>query len=139
MTPAVLLIVLATAFGQVGTPPQSETQLDSVLIGGWATWCAETPRHCTGWDTRYVGAVPSFRHGDKPYRVRVCLADGSRCTTVTVVSYCACGDRHGVATIIDLSPPAFRELAPLSRGVIRVELTNANAVRLPETDTEGAP
>ena len=37
--------------------------------------------------------------------------------------WCACGDRHGVPTVIDLDVAAFRQLAPLSIGVIAVEVT----------------
>ena len=64
-----------------------------------------------------LAAVPSFRWGDDPYRVEVCA---TTCVFVTVVSFCACGDRHGIPTVIDLSPAAFRTLAPLRRGVYAV-------------------
>jgi hypothetical protein len=37
--------------------------------------------------------------------------------------WCHCGDRHGVPTVIDLDVAAFRQLAPLSIGVIAVEVT----------------
>jgi hypothetical protein len=94
-------------------------------IRGLASWCAPTPRYCHGWDKARLAAVPSFRNGDKPYLVRVCSA--TRCTVARVVSFCACGNH-----VIDLSPPAFRNLAPLSRGVVRVTVTR---VELPATDT----
>lgn len=108
---------------------------------GLATWCAPTPDHCRGWDEQYVGAVPSFRFGDEPYAVQVCLAtEPATCTHVVVTSYCACGDRRGQPTVIDLSVPAFRELAPLSRGVIAVIVSNPIDVpvgpTLPPTDQE---
>lgn len=109
---------------------------------GWATYCAPTPTRCQSWggDAR-LGAVPSFRWGDKPYQVTV--RHGDRTTTVTVVSYCGCGDRHGTPTVIDLSPRAFRDLAPLSRGVIDVTLTTGGRpeprITLPPTDSEETP
>jgi hypothetical protein len=55
---------------------------------------------------------------------------------VTVRGYCACGDRAGKATVIDLSPAAFRRLAPLSAGVIAVTLEYGGSIVLPPTDTE---
>jgi len=69
-----------------------------------------------------LGAVPSFRYGDDPYTVQVTAFEDGKANAVfvTVVSYCACGSRHGIPTVIDLSPAAFRSLAPLSQGVIRV-------------------
>lgn len=108
---------------------------------GLATWCAPTPDHCRGWDEQYVGAVPSFRFGDEPYAVQVCLADEpASCTHVVVSSHCACGDRRGEPTVIDLSVPAFRELAPLSRGVIGVIVSDPIEVpvgpTLPATETQ---
>jgi hypothetical protein len=103
---------------------------------GTATWCAPTPKYCQSWGGDAMkGAVQSFRYGDTPYRVKVCLAsDSDRCTQVTVVSYCACGN-----TLIDLSPTAFRQLAPLSRGRIRVTMTTGGRVVLPPTSTEVTP
>lgn len=109
---------------------------------GWATWCAPTPTKCQGWGGgAMVGAVRSFTFGDDPYVVQVCaFGDGrTACTHVRVVSHCACGDRHGIPTVIDLSPAAFRDLAPLSRGVIRVEVSGAIDIPLPPTDTEDRP
>jgi hypothetical protein len=100
-------------------------------VAGTATWCAPTPRYCHGWGgTAHLGAMASFRYGDRPYLVTV--RRGSAKTIVRVVSYCDCG-----STLIDLSPAAFRDLAPLSRGRIRVTLTVG--VALPATDMkEGA-
>lgn len=125
-----------------GGAPSPTTELGPVAAGerGWATYCAETATHCHGWDTRYVGAVQSFTYGDEPYGVQVCRVDRpTTCTHVVVVSHCACGDRHGEATVIDLSPPAFAELAPLSRGVVRVTVEGPIEVptmTLPATDEE---
>jgi hypothetical protein len=86
---------------------------------GWAAWCAPTPTRCQGWGgDALLAGVPSFRWGDEPYTVQV-SANG-RSVLVTVVSFCACGDRKGIPTVIDLSPAAFAELAPLTVGVLSV-------------------
>jgi hypothetical protein len=113
----------------------SEPPAASSLIAGVATWCAPTPTHCQSWGGgAMVGAVPGF-DGD-PYTVRVCLdvqLSTFSCVVVRVVSSCACGDRGGRGTVIDLSPAAFRKLAPLSRGVIPVTVERAD-ILLPATD-----
>jgi len=107
----------------------------SVSLRGWATWCAPTPTRCQGWGgDAHLGAVPSFTYGATPYNVTVCH-EGA-CTYVRVVSYCACGDRQGIPTVIDLSPAAFRDLAPLSAGVIDVSIELGGAATLPPTDAE---
>ena len=99
---------------------------------GWATWFDD--------GAGYYGAVRSWRYGDDPYAVQVCLAARpGTCTHVVVRDYCACGSRHGEPTVIDLSPSAFRELAPLSRGVIRVTVTGPIPIPLPPTDEEETP
>ena len=88
-------------------------------LTGWAAWCAPTPTRCQGWGgDALLAGVPSFRWGDDPYTVQV-SANG-RSVLVTVVSYCACGDRKGIPTVIDLSPRGFEALAPLSVGVLSV-------------------
>jgi len=62
--------------------------------------------------------VGSWRWGDRPYRVNVCRVSTGRCVTVWVRDFCrACKNQHGV---IDLSPAAFKKLAPLYRGRINV-------------------
>ena len=103
----------------VGVPSLTngaETAGGAPLRSGLARWCAPTPKYCIGWGgDAHLGAVRSFTWGDTPYRVRVCRL--STCTTVLVVSYCACP-----ATLIDLSPSSFDDLAPLSRGTIRVRV-----------------
>jgi hypothetical protein len=53
-------------------------------------------------------------------QVSVCL--GQRCVSTILGDWCACGDRHGVPTVIDLDVAAFRQLAQLSIGVIAVEV-----------------
>jgi hypothetical protein len=111
VTAAILAAILLA--GSVGTAMQS----------GVATYYDDGPG--------YYGSVPSWSYGDKPYPATVCHA-GS-CVVVTVRGYCACGDRAGKATVIDLSPAAFARLAPLSVGVIDVTLETGGTIKLPET------
>jgi hypothetical protein len=130
------------AAGTDGTPqPRSEAPIPSpsgdigtALYSASATWCAPTPTQCQSWggDAK-LGAVFGFRFGDEPYRVRV--SRGDRSVDVLVVSHCACGGTHNA---IDLSPAAFRVLAPLSRGRVEVaveDLRGMPGVTLPPTDT----
>lgn len=99
--------VAATPVAEVGVP----------LVAGIASWCAPTPTRCQAWGgSAHLGAMPGFRFGDEPYRVRVATLDGRRSTIVTVVSYCGCPG----ARVIDLSPAAFAELAPQSIGLVAV-------------------
>lgn len=85
-------------------------------VRGSASWCAPTPKYCTGWQPpALVAAVSSFRYGDPRYTVTVQGPAGT--VTVTVVSY-------GVlpkGRVIDLSPASFvRACGPLSIGVCKV-------------------
>lgn len=119
-------------------PPEEaiEPELGPAVEGGLATWCAPTPTHCQTWGgDAHLGAAPSFTFGDDPYRVRVCTQESpTRCTIVTVVSFCACA----AGRIIDLSPAAFSELDDLSRGVIpvSVEWLPRSGLTPPATETE---
>lgn len=125
----------------VPLPLAAPVQLDdgggvSSAMEGWATFCRPTPTRCRSWGHgAKVGAVPSFRYGDTPYRVTVW--SGRRHTSVLVVSFCACGDRAGRPTVIDLSPAAFDDLAQLSAGVIPVVVVSGGgpSQTLPPTDT----
>ncbi len=80
-------------------------------------------------------AVGTWKWGDKDYRVRVCTRGGTKCVIAVVRDYC-----HGAwkalrkpwnssSRVIDLSPALFRQLAPLSRGVVYVEITELGGVR----------
>lgn len=82
----------------------------SAGIAGRATWYGATGM---------IGAVHSWRWGNTPYPVRVCLLGTTTCIRVWVSDYCqACTG----SLLIDLSDDAFSRLAPLSRGVIRITL-----------------
>jgi hypothetical protein len=106
--------------------------IGSAMIGGLAT-------HYDNGPGLYGAAGPLLREalgGDPAFRgqrVEVCADE---CVTVRLVDWCACGDRGGIPTIIDLSPQAFARLAPLTAGVIPVtiELGGTASVTLPPTD-----
>jgi hypothetical protein len=132
----VILRILTALVLALGSPSPSVPP-EPAAANWTATWCAPTPRYCHGWGGgAHLGAVHSFRFGDEPYWVRVSrTADGVvRTTTVLIVSFCGCGGHN-----VDLSPAAFRELAPTSLGRIRVSLERVDGVptRLPATDTGG--
>lgn len=91
------------------------------LVHGVASWYDDGPG--------LYGAVHSWRFGDRPYRLTV--SSGSRSVVVTVRDYCACPDQR----VIDLSPAAFSRLAPLSRGLIYVDIGRIGPdPTLPPTD-----
>ena len=113
---------------------EPEQDIGTAIEAGTASYCAPTPTKCQSWGgSAKLGAMPSFRYGDRPFRVNVCRLDSSACVSVKIVSYCACGTH-----VIDLSPAAFRELAPLSAGIVRVTVEWGGA-ELPPTSTEAMP
>ena len=85
---------------------------------GSATWyCLAGVSRCPAAHTGglYAAAGPELRVGDwRGRRVQVC-GSGS-CVIVTLVDWCACGGSH----VIDLYGDAFRQLAPLNAGAVRV-------------------
>lgn len=108
--------------GTAGAPPSSATEPDAIAAGVASWYPADG----------LIAAVPGWHWGDTPYPVRV--SAGGRSVVVTV-SDCLCGrtDR-----IIDLSDDAFRRLAPLSAGVLRVTVEWVGAgLTPPPTDLGG--
>jgi len=106
-----------------GTPPRTAGEpivapsgaIGTALVGGWATFYDDGPG-------RYA-AVPTWRFGDAPYPVRVCrMDDETTCIVALVRDFCACGDRNGTPTVIDLSPEAMSVLEPAYErlGILRV-------------------
>lgn len=89
-------------------------QAAAATVSGQATW------YGTGPGTGHAAAGPGLRRSLgadwRGTKVRVCSA--GRCVSVRLTDWCACRDRR----IIDLSDEDFRRLAPLSRGVIEVEV-----------------
>jgi rare lipoprotein A (peptidoglycan hydrolase) len=65
----------------------------------------------------YAAAGPGLRVGAWRGRV-VEVCSGGRCVWVTLIDWCACGGNH----LIDLYSDAFRQLAPLSSGALRVSV-----------------
>jgi hypothetical protein len=118
--------------GQVPASGAPRSAIGSVLLGGKATWYDDGPGH-------YAAAGPVLREalgGDPAFRgERVTVCSDDACVTVRLIDWCACGDRGGVPTLLDLSADAFDELAPLGRGVIPVTIELAGSVpTLPPTD-----
>jgi hypothetical protein len=126
------LLLLIGIFAPKPEPAVVEGGVGTALVGGKATW------YDNG-SGLYGAAGPVLREalgGDPAFRgqtVRVCADE---CVLVRLTDWCACGDRGGVPTLIDLSPDAFARLAPLSAGVIDVTIELGGVV-LPATDTEG--
>ncbi len=119
--PVLLSAWLLAGGGSAVLPGQSGVSVPASTTGV-ATWYDDGPGS--------YGAVNSWRFGDTPYRVKVCTSEA--CVTVTVRDVCACpGGR-----IIDLSPTAFSRLAPLSRGIVRVTMTDLRDATPPATDKE---
>ncbi|CAB4152287.1 RlpA-like protein, double-psi beta-barrel domain containing protein [uncultured Caudovirales phage] len=77
-----------------------------------------------GGELTWYAAVPGFRYSEKPFQVDVCARGTTKCVRVWVRDFCGCNGsrRKGDEPIIDLSPTAFARLAPLSRGVIYVDV-----------------
>lgn len=124
------------------TPRPTLPATDSSPEKWTATWCAPTPTKCRHWGgDAHLAAVRSFTWGDDPYWVRITRVTGGHVNTTyaLVVSYCGCRQRVSGRPNIDLSPSAFRELGPTSRGVLRVRVERVDGVpaSLPNTDTIG--
>jgi hypothetical protein len=118
--------------GYGGQPVKSEpaTGLGSVLVGGYATWFDPSCQHC-------AAAGPELRRALGPdWRGTLIDVGGPGGASVSVVlsDFCACGERNGLPTLLDLSADAFAELAPLEWGVVAVSIEIA--VELPRTDAD---
>lgn len=89
--------------------------------GGSATWYCKTGTSvcASGYPGgMYAAAGPELRVGAWRGRVvRVC--SGGSCITVKLIDWCACGGSH----VIDLYSDAFRRLAPLSAGALKVTVS----------------
>jgi expansin (peptidoglycan-binding protein) len=96
-------------------PVPSGTSVPAPLVGV-ATWYDAGPGE-------YAAAGPALRvAGWRGSYVVVCAFPEGRatCLTLPLVDWCACGDRNGLPTLLDLSADAFAQLAPLSQGLVRV-------------------
>ncbi len=105
-------------------------------VGGYKNTCSPYKSKAQGGrggELIMYAAVPRWRWGDKPFRLRVCRQDDpTRC--VIVVARDSCGRcREDIkkpwtsrSLAIDLSPAAFSRLAPLGRGVLSVTISEVN-------------
>lgn len=122
-----LAVALAARLALGPTPPVDRAVAAPVAPHATArTASQDGPRGVATWygALGIVGAAgPALRAflgpGWRGDRVTVCA--GPRCVRVLLVDWCACGPRGGRPTLVDLSPAAFRRLAPLSAGVVPVE------------------
>lgn len=90
--------------------------VQSLGTSGLASWYADKLKP----QGALYAAVPGFVWGDEPYPLKVCTVEA--CVTVTVGDSCACYVGTPDERVIDLSPAAFARLAPLSVGLIPVEV-----------------
>lgn len=67
-----------------------------------------------------IGAVHSWHWGDTPYPVVLTTIDGGRAVSITVLVADYCDGCTG-SRLIDLSDDAFRRLAPLDAGLVRIQ------------------
>lgn len=99
---------------------QSKAPPGRIRARGAATWyclAGVSACHRDYGGGMYAAAGPELRVGDwRGRNVTVCAGDD--CVRVTLIDWCACpGDR-----VIDLYGDAFRRLAPLGTGILRVSV-----------------
>ena len=68
----------------------------------------------------YAAAGPALRVGD--WRGRLVTVCAGSCVKVRLTDWCQCYENTDRERVIDLSPAAFTALAPLSRGLVKVEV-----------------
>ena len=87
---------------------------------GIASWYAWHPGEAAAGPALRAALGPGWRGAT----VAVCRTDGGAmaCVHVVLSGWCACGDRNGVPTVIDLDAASFAALMPLSRGLVTVEV-----------------
>lgn len=81
-------------------------------LEGTASWYRWRPGEAAAGPALRAALGPRWRG----QQVRVCA--GVRCATVRLTDYCGC---YGTR-LVDLDAATFAQLAPLSRGLIRVEV-----------------
>jgi len=113
-----LILAVSLALGQVG----------SVMLGGVATYYDGHQGQAAAGPALRDALGPNWRG----QAVTVCRL--STCIAVTLSDWCACGDRNGKDTLIDLDRRDFARIAPLSAGVVAVTV-GFRAIPLPATDT----
>lgn len=108
-----------------GAPPSGG--IGTAVVGGYVTWF-ESPGHT-------AAAGPLIREALGDWRGKLLtVRSGARQTVVRLTDSCRCGERAGLPTLLDLSPAAFQDLAPLDAGVVAVEIELTAVDELPPTD-----
>jgi uncharacterized protein YbjT (DUF2867 family) len=94
-------------------------------VSGEATWYATGPGagHAAAGPALRAALGPNWRNS----RVQVCSHTG--CTVVRVDDWCGCPNGR----VIDLAPPDFARLAPVSAGIAHVSITSLRVLP-PPTD-----
>jgi len=89
-------------------------------LRGVGTWYAYVPGQAAAGPALRAALGPKWRFRS----VSVCVTDGGAmaCVHVVLSDWCACADRPGGPTLVDLDWRSFRQLMPLSRGVITIEV-----------------
>jgi len=99
-----------------GTPEPTSTPPATTIVRGIATW------YGTGPGSGHAAAGPALRaalgKGWRGTRIRVTGPSGA-VVEARLTDWCACPGRR----VIDLSDEDFSDLAPLSRGVIKVTIS----------------
>ena len=103
-------LVIVPRSPQPTRPPSS-----GHTLRGTASWYDDGPG-------LYAAAGPALRVGDWRGRAVLVSANGHR-VLVVLSDWCQCYFRTSRERVIDLSPTAFSRLAPLSAGVVRVEVS----------------
>lgn len=98
-------------------PPRAVIVAPEIGLSGRASWFA-APDGTAAAGPRLRAALGAHWRGS---RVTVCA--GARCVRVRLTDWCQCYKGEARERVIDLSRGAFARLAPLSRGVVRVEVT----------------
>ena len=123
--PALSPVATGSAMTAPGAPPS---------VRGYAT---VDPGQGQG----HAAAGPALRRalgGDPAFRGKlVTVVKGDRSIRVRLSDWCACGDRHGTDTVIDLDETDFRTLTGRGPGIAIVRvILDGRAIALPPTDKD---
>jgi hypothetical protein len=120
-----IILSLLVAAGALVSPVQA--------IKGKATWYDAPSK-------RDAAAGPALRHAlGSDWRGSYVWVEANGHRVLVVLSdWCACGERNGKPTLLDLDDVAFSRLAPLSVGVLDVVVSweDGELPELPATDVE---
>ena len=95
-------------------------------IRGFATWLCDPPKYprCIrgyGPNDFVAAAGPILRQGNWRNQWVIVRVNGNL-VRVQLIDSCWCKDRNGLSTLLDLTSGVFQQLAPLTRGVIEIEV-----------------